>query len=73
MLIMIWSVSDSLIQIPIELTLSVDYDTSIIAILSLSLSFQAVYNQLEALDYMLMMISGAGYDFTQLIHLMTRQ
>ena len=70
---MIWSVSVSLIPIPIELTLNAAYDTSVIAILSLSLSFQAFYNQLEALDYMLMIVLGAEYDFTQLIHLMTRQ
>ena len=55
---MIWSVSVSLIPIPIELALNADYGTSVIASLSLNLSFQAVYNHLQALYYMLMIVLG---------------
>ena len=53
-------VSFCLIPIPIELTLNADYGTSVIASLSLNFSFQAVYNNLQALDYMLMMSYGLG-------------
>ena len=52
-------VSFCLIPIPIELTLNADYGTSVIASMSLNFSFQAVYNNLQALDYMLMIVLEA--------------